>query len=59
MDLYIEKVNPDNPNQYEVNGQWVDFEIRKETIDVVGEIRWRSMFVPRGMDRSSPRYMDR
>ena len=36
MDLYIEKVNPDNPNQYEVNGQWVDFEIRKETIDVVG-----------------------
>jgi penicillin amidase len=26
MDLYIEKVNPDNPNQYEVNGAWVDFE---------------------------------
>ena len=36
MDLYIEKVNPDNPNQYEVNGQWVDFETRKETINVVG-----------------------
>ena len=36
MDLYIEKVNPDNPNQYEVNGQWVNFETRKETIDVVG-----------------------
>ena len=36
MDLYIEKVNPDNPNQYEVNGQWVDFETRQETIDVVG-----------------------
>ena len=36
MDLYIEKINPDNPNQYEVNGQWVDFETRKETIDVVG-----------------------
>jgi penicillin amidase len=36
MDLYIERVNPDNPNQYEVNGQWVDFEIRTETINVVG-----------------------
>lgn len=36
MDLYIEKVNPDNPNQYEVNGQWVDFETRKEVIQVAG-----------------------
>jgi penicillin amidase len=36
MDLYIEKINPDNPNQYEVNGEWVDFEIRKEVINVAG-----------------------
>ena len=36
MDLYIERVNPDNPNQYEVNGQWVDFATRAETIRVVG-----------------------
>ncbi|HKI54132.1 MAG TPA: penicillin acylase family protein [Anaerolineales bacterium] len=36
MDLYIEKVNPENPDQYEVNGQWVDFETRTETINVVG-----------------------
>ncbi len=36
MDLYIEKVNPDNPNQYEVNGSWVDFETRDETIAVAG-----------------------
>ena len=36
MDLYIEKVNPDNPNQYEANGQWVDFQTRTETINVVG-----------------------
>ncbi len=36
MDLYIEKVNPDNPNQYQVNGKWVDFETRKETIGIVG-----------------------
>jgi penicillin amidase len=36
MDLYIEKVNPNNPNQYEVNDQWVNFEIRTETISVTG-----------------------
>lgn len=36
QDLFIEKVNPENPNQYEVNGKWVDFETRKETINVVG-----------------------
>ncbi|RPJ28756.1 MAG: penicillin acylase family protein [Chloroflexi bacterium] len=36
MDLYIERVNPDNPNQYEVNGEWVNFETRTETIQVVG-----------------------
>jgi penicillin amidase len=36
MDLYIEKVNPDNPDQYEVNGKWVDFQTRQETIQVSG-----------------------
>jgi len=36
MDLFIEKVNPDNPNQYEVNGQWADFQTRSETLNVVG-----------------------
>jgi len=36
MDLYIEKVNPDNPSQYEVNGQWVDFVTREETIQIAG-----------------------
>ncbi len=34
MDLYIEKVNPENPNQYEVNGKWVDFETRDEVINM-------------------------
>ena len=36
MDLYMERVNPNNPNQYEVNGEWVDFETRKEIINVAG-----------------------
>ncbi|MCW5314382.1 penicillin acylase family protein [Nostoc sp. KVJ3] len=34
MDLYIEKINPKNPNQYEVNGKWVDMKLVKETIQV-------------------------
>ncbi|MEN8238043.1 MAG: penicillin acylase family protein [Actinomycetota bacterium] len=35
-DLYIEKLNPANPDQYEVNGEWVDMDIRTETIEVAG-----------------------
>ncbi len=37
MDLYIEKINPDNPNQYEVDGKWVDMQTRIETINVAGD----------------------
>ena len=36
LDLYIEKINPANPNQYEVNGQWVDMTLVHETIQVSG-----------------------
>lgn len=46
MDLYIEKLNPENPNQYLVNGQWVDMEVRTEVIEIAGggsveiQVRW-------------------
>ncbi len=43
QDLYVERINPQNPNQYEVNGEWVDMEIVEEWIYVKGEeepIRW-------------------
>ncbi len=36
QDLFIEKVNPNDPRQYEFEGQWVDAEIRPETIAVAG-----------------------
>jgi penicillin G amidase len=36
LDLYIEKINPNNPNQYEVNGQWVDMTTVHETLQVAG-----------------------
>ncbi len=35
QDLYIEKINPENPGQYEVNGKWMDMRIRQETIQVL------------------------
>ncbi len=34
QDLYIERINPENTNQYEVNGEWVDMELRVEEIAV-------------------------
>ncbi len=37
QDLYIERVNPENPNQYEVNDAWVDFEVIREEIPVAGQ----------------------
>ncbi len=36
QDLYIEKVNPANPNQYELDGAWVDMDVETATIEVAG-----------------------
>ena len=36
QDLYIEKINPDNPNQYEYMGEWRDFNVIEEVIKVNG-----------------------
>lgn len=36
QDLYLERINPENPNQYQVNGEWVDMETREETIHIAG-----------------------
>ncbi len=36
QDLYIEKINPNNPDQYEVDGKWVDMQIVKETLKAAG-----------------------
>ena len=36
QDLYIERINPENPNQYEVNGRWVDMKINREEIRIEG-----------------------
>ncbi len=36
-DFYYEKINPDNPDQYEFEGKWVDMEIKNEVIRIKGE----------------------
>lgn len=36
QDLYLLQINPDNPNQYMLDGNWVDFEIFPETLNVYG-----------------------
>lgn len=36
-DLYIYKINPDNPDQYWYNGAWEDMRIIRETINVKGQ----------------------
>lgn len=37
QDLFVERVNPDNPNQYEFAGQWRDMELIREEIAVSGQ----------------------
>ncbi len=37
QDLYCEKLNPQNPNQYLVNGSWVDMKLTYERIDIQGD----------------------
>ncbi|GLS24558.1 penicillin acylase family protein [Marinibactrum halimedae] len=34
LDLYMERTNPLNPNQYEVDGKWVDMEIEEQVINI-------------------------
>jgi penicillin amidase len=36
QDLYVEKINPANPNQYEFRGQWEDMTVIAEEIRVKG-----------------------
>ncbi len=44
-DVFIERINPQNPNQYQVNGKWVDMDIRREEIIVRGREDPEVLFV--------------
>jgi penicillin amidase len=37
QDLYVEKINPENPDQYGYQGEWLDMEIIEEVIEVEGQ----------------------
>lgn len=37
QDLFVEKINPENPNQYEFQGQWRDMSVIEEVIKVNGD----------------------
>ena len=36
IDLFSEKINPDNMNQYLFNGEWKDMQVKKEIITIKG-----------------------
>ncbi len=36
QDLFLERVNPTNPDQVQLDGQWTDLQIREEIIQVAG-----------------------
>ncbi len=36
QDLYVEKLNPDNPKQYEYRAKWIDLQTQKDRIAVKG-----------------------
>jgi len=37
QDLFVEKINPNNPNQYEFQGEWRDMQVIEEEIRVAGQ----------------------
>jgi len=36
LDFYLEKINPENPLQYELNGEWIDMTVMPVKINVKG-----------------------
>jgi acyl-homoserine-lactone acylase len=42
VDVYVLDINPDNPNQYRFDGEWLDLELREApiTVKLIGRLRW-------------------
>ncbi len=60
IDLYHEKLNPDNPHEYWFNGEWHSLEIRKEVINIKGgeSVEFENRFTHRGPIISGFKNMD-
>ena len=42
VDVYVLEINPDDPNQYRFDGEWLSLEVRDApiTVTLVGRLRW-------------------
>ncbi|MCB9431601.1 MAG: acylase [Ardenticatenaceae bacterium] len=42
IDVFVLDINPDNPNQYRFDGQWLDLEVRQApiTVKLLGRLTW-------------------
>ncbi len=42
VDVYVLEINPDNPNQYRFDGEWLDLEVRQVPLKVklIGRLFW-------------------
>ena len=52
QDLFLERVNPENPNQFRDGERWVDFTVRTEIVRVKGRgepYEYPQQFTPRGV----------
>ncbi len=45
QDLYVEKINPLDPDQYEYRGQWVDMQVLEEEIHIKGRLEPEGLIV--------------
>jgi penicillin amidase len=50
IDLYLETINPDNPDQYRLDGEWKSLDVHQETIHIKGgdSIIVKNKFTHRG-----------
>ena len=37
QDLYVERINPDNPGEYKSQGKWIPFKVEQEQVNVKGQ----------------------
>jgi penicillin amidase len=54
IDLYVEELNPENPEEYRTPDGWAEFETRREIIEIDGEAPSPSPCARRRTARSSP-----
>lgn len=52
QDIFVERINPDDPHQVERDGRWVDMSVDRERIDVKGRttpFEYERLYTPHGV----------